>query len=92
MYFTNVAKNFTAKIPDTIKEATFYIKHSKMIFFFLGEVSLDKISKVINCLKNTSPGWDDINSKVVKSTYNLYIAPLTYFINLSLAQGVFQKN
>ena len=28
---------------------------------------------------------------VVKSTYHLYIAPLTYLINLSLAQGVFPK-
>ena len=45
----------------------------------------------INCLKNTSPGWDDINSKVVKCTYHLYIAPLTYLINWSLAQGVFPK-
>ena len=58
---------------------------------FLGEVSSDDISKVINCLNNTTPGWEDINSKVVKYTYHLYIAPLTYLINLSLAQGVFPK-
>ena len=38
-----------------------------------------------------SPGWDDINSKAVKSTYHFYIAPLTYLINLTLAQGVFSK-
>ena len=90
-FFTNVAKNLAAKIPDTTKEATSYIEHSNLNFLFLGEVSSDEICKVINCLKNTSPGWDDINSKVGKSTYHLYIAPLTYLINLSLAQGVFPK-
>ena len=91
IFFTNVAKHLAAKIPDTTKEATSYIEHSNINSIILGEVSSDEISKVINCLKNTSPGWDNINSKVVKSTYHLYIAPLTYLINLSLAQGVFAK-
>ena len=63
-----------------------YIEHSNINYIFLGEVSSDEISKVINC-----PGWDDINSKVGKSTYHLYITPLKYLINLSLAQGVFSK-
>ena len=90
-FFTNVAKNLAAKIPDTTKEATSYIEHSNINYIFLGEVSSDEISKVINCLKDTSSGWDDLNSKIVKSTSRFYIAPLTYLINLSLTQGVFPK-
>ena len=90
-FFTNVAKNLAAKIPDTTEEATSYIEHSNINSIFVGEISSDEISKIINCLKNTSPGWDDINSNVVKSTYHLYIASLTYLINLSLAQEVFPK-
>ena len=55
-FFTNVAKNLAAYIPDTTKEATSYIEHSNINSIFLGEVSLDEISKVISCFKNTSPG------------------------------------
>ena len=50
-FFTNVAKNLAAKIPDTTKEATSYIEYSNINSIFLGEVSSDEISKVINCLK-----------------------------------------
>ena len=49
IFFTNVAKNLAAKIPDTSKEATSYIEHSKINSIFLGEVNSDEISKVINC-------------------------------------------
>ena len=86
IFFTNVAKNLAAKILDTTKEATSYIEHSNINSNFLGEVSSDEISKVIKGL-----GWDNINSKVVKSTYHLYIALLTYLMNSSLAQGVIPK-
>ena len=50
-FFTNVAKNLAAEIPDTTKEATSYIKQSNINSIFLGEVSSDEISKVVNCLK-----------------------------------------
>ena len=36
IFFTNVAKNLAAKIPDTTKEATSYIEHSNINSIFLG--------------------------------------------------------
>ena len=48
-----------------------------------------EISNIIKLLKVSSPGWDDISSKVVKSTSVLYLEPLVHIFNLSLQQGVF---
>ena len=78
IFFTNAAGILAAKIPDITKEATSYIEDSNINSIFVAEVSSDEISKVINSLKNTSPGWNDINSNVGKSSYRLNIAPLAH--------------
>ena len=44
---------------------------------------------VIQNLKESSPGWDNIAPKIIKMTYEHFILPLTYIIHLSLTNGVF---
>ena len=56
---------------------------------YLMPTDCTEISNIINLLKVSSPGWDDISSKVVKSTSVLYLEPLVHIFNLSLQQGVF---
>ena len=43
-------------------------------------------------LKNSAPGYDDIPTSVMKKCINDYIAPLTYLVNMSIKQGIFQMN
>ena len=40
-------------------------------------------------LKNSSPGWDNFQSNVIKDTSDLLLLPLTHLLNLSITQGVF---
>ena len=51
----------------------------------------DEIKNIIVSLKNSSSGWDDIHSKVLKRSYNYYIQVLTHIFNLSLTQGIFPQ-
>ena len=47
------------------------------------------MEKIIKSLKNSSAGWNAICPKVVKATYNSFLAPLTHIMNMSLVSGVF---
>ena len=37
----------------------------------------------------SSPGWDEVHSKVIKETFPSYIEQLVHILNLSILQGVF---
>ena len=56
---------------------------------FLPTVTTDEVIKIVFALKNGAPGYDDIDSKSLKSIVHLIACPLTYVFNLSLSNGVF---
>jgi retron-type reverse transcriptase len=52
---------------------------------YLNPTSPDKIAKVLSDLKNTSPGHDDIDIKLVKRIKPYILIPLTHICNLSFS-------
>ena len=64
------------------------IKNNIPNSIYLHETNVDEIAQIINSLKNTSAGWDNIHAKIVKSSFNSYIEPLIHIFNLSFHQGV----
>ena len=56
---------------------------------FLNKVDDNEITRIIYKLSNSSPGWDGLCAKVVKSTFLTYIKSLVHVLNLSPRQGVF---
>ena len=50
---------------------------------------VNKVITVINSLKNSSPGYDDIPATLAKRVINSYIKPLTLLINHSRSVGSF---
>ena len=49
------------------------------------------LNKIIHGLKDSSPGWDGICTKVVKPTSQQILPILTHLFNLSITRGVFPK-
>ena len=49
------------------------------------------IIKIIDNLKTSSHGYDDIRPKILRQMYT-FILPLCHIINCSLASGVVQSN
>ena len=49
----------------------------------------DEVIKIIQNLKESSSGWDDISASIIKKTYSCFIQPLTHILNLSIIKGVF---
>ena len=56
---------------------------------YVNEVTHDELKSVIKNLKESSPGWDEISARVIKSTFDSFKEPLMHVINLSLLTGVF---
>ena len=52
-------------------------------------VCKEEVSKIIMYLKNSSPGWDNFQSNVIKDTSDLLLLPLSHLLNLFITQGVF---
>ena len=49
----------------------------------------NEIITIINTLKNSAPGNDEMPASILKQCIETYIDPLTYLVNLSINQGVF---
>ena len=55
----------------------------------LKPVDTTEVSKILKEMKESSPGWDEIQAKIVKKTFISFIAPLTHICNLSILKGCF---
>ena len=57
---------------------------------YLEAVRNNEVMDII--LNKSSPGWDNISAKIVKQTYQCFLEPLTFILNLSLKSGVVQDD
>ena len=56
---------------------------------FLDNIDEYELKQILIDLKNTSPGFDGIYTKIVKSSYSLKLEPLLHVLNLSVTKGIF---
>ena len=68
-----------------------YLQHHSNNTMFLRPTCETELINIINSLKFSSPGWDEIDVTVIKASHDIRIKPLLYLINLSLATGKFPK-
>ena len=54
------------------------------------EINVNEIKSVIVPLTNSAAGYDDMPASIMKQLINYYAEPLTYLINQSISQGIFQ--
>ena len=52
-------------------------------------VTCEEIKGVIHSLNNSSSGWDEIPTFLVKKCVDSFIEPLTYLVNFSISDGIF---
>lgn len=86
-FFINVGKKMADKIkrPKIITQ----IKSKYPSSMFLKPVNKNEIIKHINSLKNNcSPGYDGIQTKIIKQFYTYMINPLVHIINLIFKNGI----
>ena len=88
-YYINIGPTLANKIPKFARSAISYMPPANTKSIFLDPVSNTEIEKLILLMKNSSAGWDEIDSKILKQTYGIYLHILVHLINLSLKEGIF---
>ena len=85
-YFTNLGTNLTKGIPSSTNPLNNvnFLHHS----VFFTPTNHFEIEKIINNLKITSPGYDDIHPKIIKQISMIIAMPLSHIINCSLISGI----
>jgi len=83
----NVGASLDEKIPRTNISPTSYISKSITNSIFFEPIIHEEVISIINSLRNSSPGWDNIPADIIKKTCNTFIAPLTYILNLAMLEG-----
>ena len=87
-FFVNVGPNLAKNIPSDSRSPTGYMERNPSSMAVI-PASQNEIITIINNLKQSSPGWDDISPSTVKHTCHYFIEPLMHVSNLSITQGVF---
>ena len=92
LYFTTVGSNLAKKIRDIGIKPEFFLQAQYINSFFFSPVTENDIQILINSLRDSSPGYDDIKPKVVKHVSTEIIVSLTHIINVSLETGIFPND
>jgi hypothetical protein len=87
-FFINIGPNLAEKIPKVQGNINDYINYNPNSIF-INDIESNEIKKIIEQLKDASPGYDGISPKILKRTYIHYLEPLKYIFQLSFNQGIF---
>ena len=88
-FFINVGPNLASKIPSDNRSPTSHMMDWVTDDMLLSPVIEEETVTIIKSLKDSSSGWDEISTRVVKSTHSSFIKPLTHIMNISFITGVF---
>ena len=88
-FFINVGPSLSKKIPMQNCSPDQYIKMKAVYSLYREPVTESEMRGLINSLKSSAPGYDNIRSSILKLTLPVICTPLTYICNLSLQEGVF---
>ena len=86
-YFVNIGKSLAQQITSTINPLSYI--NTNIHSIYIPDISKNEIITVINTLKKSAPGNDEMPASILKQCIETYIDPLTYLVNLSINQGIF---
>ena len=88
-FFINIGPSLAEKIKPSDFTPLSFMKTRNDNSMSLKPVIIDEVKSIIDNLKDGSSGWDEISSRIVKSTYQSFLVPLTHIMNISILHGVF---
>ena len=85
-YFINVSSSLANNINSNVDPLLYVQRHTNNMN--IPEVSEFEIKNIIQGLKNSAAGYDELPASIFKKVSDIYIKPLTYFINMSIREGI----
>ena len=90
-FFVNIGPDLASKIDDTGTNPITFLKGTFDNSMFLTPCSDIEVTEIINSLKLSTPGYDQITAKVLKVAQDIVSPLLSHVINNSLSSGIFPK-
>ena len=88
-FFANIGSNLSENVPQSENNYNHYLNAPNRHSFFLDPVTPPDIIKFTNNIKTkNSFDHNNISTKLMKSTINNIVHPLTHIIHLSLSNGI----
>ena len=87
-YFVDIGPQLASRINSDVNPMSYISADSKKSIF-IPYVTEYEITSILSGINNSSPGWDNIPSVILKPFIKEYIKPLTYVINKSFETGKF---
>ena len=87
-YFVDIGPKLASRINSDVNPMSCISADSKKSIFIL-YVTEYEITTILAGINNSSPGWDNIPSVILKPFIKEYITPLTYVINKTFETGKF---
>ena len=87
-FFVNVRSTLANAIPPTNKNPSEHMTSNKVLFV-VSSVTENEIKKIIENLKESSCGWDELRPRIMKYIKQSIKIPLTHISNLSFQTGIF---
>ena len=85
-YFINVGSSLANNINSNVDPLLYVQRHTNNMN--IPEVSEFEIKNIIQDLKNSAAGYDELPASIFEKVSDIYINPLTYFINMSIREGI----
>ena len=90
-FFINIGPTLAKSIPCVNKSPLSYLGNRLTESIYLALVNENEIGQLIKSLKDTTAGFDDLNSMCLKISSRFLLKPLTHICNLSISQGIFPE-
>ena len=90
-FFINIGPTLAKSIPCVKKSPLSYLGNRLTESIYLAPVNENEIGQLIKSLKDTTAGFDDLNSMCLKISSRFLLKPLTHICNLSISQGIFPE-
>ena len=87
-HFCNVGPKLAASIPSCKNGYMKYCDAPLLNSMYCCPVTEREVLKIVSCLKNKSPGHDNIGSKLLKLIINEIVDVLVHIFNLSFSSGI----
>ena len=85
-YFVSIGPKLASKISRDVNPISYAKSINNIV---IPNITCHKVYQVICSLKNSSAGWDDFPTFVLKKCSGSLLQPLTHLINCSLQSGIF---
>ena len=90
-FFVNIGPNLAKNISNNTDDPISFMSPQTPGSMFINPVNVTELSEIILSLNNSSPGWDGLDTNIIKKLFGLIVHPLVYVINLCIEQGSFPK-